>query len=384
MVRAYTWEQLGRATLRRQFPRVRGRGPAAVAELVRRVGPIQSQAARAPFLAVSSRLPGASYDAINAAYESLELVRGTTMRGTVHTCVRDQHAVSDAVSRVTLEGLWRRTLKLEKMSVEDVRAETERFGTGAWQTPDALRANLTRWLSAHETPAAVSAAQSQAGRFMAIGHSGLVRRPLAGGWDRQTTPGYRSAAEVLGESRAGVVADPAGGLEQLVRVHLGAFGPATRADVAWWSGAGLRQVDTALAGLGEELTSRPGPDGLTYYDVTDPPPAGWSDPGVRLLPEFDALLLGYAPSARRRFVEPRHLASHFTPDNGMFAPAVLADGRLRARWRLVGSGDSCEIEVTMLPGESRLDESDLSNQAAAVSAALGIEIADVRVAATPD
>ena len=53
-----TEEDLRLSTLGRQFPAIGGCDPDAVLELFRRLGPIQSQVPRAPFLTVSSRLPG--------------------------------------------------------------------------------------------------------------------------------------------------------------------------------------------------------------------------------------------------------------------------------------------------------------------------------------
>jgi len=95
----YTWEQLARATLRRQFPAIRGRGRADVVELVRRVGPIQSQVVRSPFVAESARLPGASYGDINT---------GDAGQGPVgHDCdIARLEADGRCSPVVSGEGLW--------------------------------------------------------------------------------------------------------------------------------------------------------------------------------------------------------------------------------------------------------------------------------------
>ena len=56
---------LARLTLARQFPRVDGqfsgierRDSQALSELIGRIGPIQSQVPRAPFVGIAARLPG--------------------------------------------------------------------------------------------------------------------------------------------------------------------------------------------------------------------------------------------------------------------------------------------------------------------------------------
>ncbi len=381
---AYTWEQLRTSTLRRQFPRIRGRGVASVVELVRRAGPIQSQVARAPFVAVAARLPGASYAAISAAYESGDLVRGSNLRGTVHTCVREHHPLLDAVTRRVMEKGWIRNLGLERTTPADVQVGIEEFATGTWRTPDELRAHLVEWLEHREgADSAERARTSSVGRAFAHIHSGLLRRPLGdAGWDRQAAPGYRLAVEVLADDRDGWLSDPDAALVALARQHLSAFGPANRRDIAWWSGAGLRQVDKALAALGVELTERPGPDGQAYYDLVEASADGQSDPGVRLLPEFDALLVGYDPKTRDRFLAREHLSHVWQQRNGLFAAAVLAGGRLVGSWRFDSTGDERRLAVRMFPDAPKLTEAALSDQVAALDAALATRITDVEITST--
>ena len=381
MSRAWTWEQLAAATLRRQFPRVRGRGEKAVVDLVTRVGPIQSQVARSPFVTVASRLPGASRDAITAAYESFAIVRGSNLRGTVHTCAVEQHPLLDTITRRTMANGWRNHLALVRNTPADVQAGIETFATGEWRTPEELRAHLVDWLTEHEGAASGERARTTGvGRAFAHVHSAMIRRPLGdGGWDRQSAPGYRLATDVVGTGRSHWLDDPDAALVALTRQHLAAYGPANRRDVAWWSGEGLRNVDAALATLADELTERAGPDGQTYYDLAEPPKGGASDPGVRLLPEFDAVVVGYDPKTRDRFLDPDHLPHIWAQQNGLFSSGVLADGRLVASWKFDAAGPERMIEVQMFPGRTALAESDLADQAAALERALDIRVTDIAI-----
>ena len=384
MTPAWTWEQLAAATLRRQFPKIRGRGQGAVVEVVRRVGPIQSQVARAPFVTVSSRLPGTTYDAITAAHESWEIVRGSNLRGTVHTSVRDHHPLLDTITRRTMANGWRNHLRLSRVSPADVQAGIEEFATGEWRTPEELRAHLVAWLTEHEGGESGERARTTGvGRAFAHVHSAMIRRPLGeGGWERQSAPGYRVATDVFGTDRSAWLDDPDAALVALTRQHLAAYGPANRRDIAWWSGEGLRNVDAALAGLAEELTERAGPDGQTYYDLAEPPAGGSTDPGVRLLPEFDAVLVGYDPKTRTRFLDPAHLPRIWAQQNGMFSSSVLAGGRLVASWRFAtatGNRPERRIEVQMFPDQARLGEPDLADQVSALEAALAIRVTDLSI-----
>jgi hypothetical protein len=378
---AYTWDELAGLTLRRQFPAVRGTGRKAVVETLRRVGPVQSQVARSPFVTVSSRLPGARYADIVAAHEAYDVVRGSSLRGTVHTCVREQHPLLDTVARRTLHKFWVRGLRLTRVEADDVRQAMEDFATGAWRTPDELRDHLVGWLAEHETDDAVQAATTDGqARSTAHIHSAMIRRPLSGtGWERQSTPGYRVAADALAVPRSAWLDDPDGALVALVRVHLSSYGPANRRDIAWWSGEGLRNVDQALATLADELTERPGPDGQTYYDLADVR-ARRHDPGVRLLPEFDALVVGYDPKSRDRFVDASHLPYFWLASNGMFSSVVLKDARLVGSWRFTGPEGRRRVEVRSFPGEPSVSAAELGPQVAALETALAITVADVSVA----
>lgn len=377
--RAWRWEELAAETLRRQFPRIRGRGQAAVAELIRAIGPVQSQAARAPFVCVASRLPGATYDAITAAHESFEVLRSTSLRGTVHTSTRAHHAPLAAVARRTLLPQLRRMLRLSDEDVDAFRAELERLSANAWIEHVDLVAGISAWLRSNGHDESVAALETAGPRYTLRGHPAMLRRPRGSGagWESQAEVVYRSARFAVDETPV----DPQEALVALVRSHVAASGPVTRRDLAWWSGDGLRNVDAAVAALGSELDARVGPNGLDYLDLAEPPGEGIADAGVRLLPEYDALLLAYDPAARDRFADREAVSYSWNRANGVHSPTVLVDGRLRGRWRLTRSGRSAVVEVEMFPRERLLEPSEFADRAAAAGAALGLTVSDVRVTA---
>jgi hypothetical protein len=374
-VRAHTWDSLNAATLPRQFPVLGDRDGAALVALLGRVGPVQSQAARAPFLTASSRLPGVTNATVSAAYEQHELVRSTSLRGTVHTSPRASHAALDAVARRTSTNLWCRTLKMTATDVARLRDRIEDVTADDWVPLQELHEQVRAWLADEGFHDAVRAMGEGVGLALFRGHSALLRRPLTGGWHQQGRYGYRTAARVLGD----LPIDDEAAVTELVRTHLAAFGPATRHDISWWAGDGLRSIDAAVGRLGDELTSAPGPDGLDYLDLAEPPAGGDADPGVRLVPEYDALLLGYAPRGRTRFADPKLISYSWNRANGVHAATVLSDGRLRATWRLRSQGGRTSLEVSMVPGERPLAEADVADQAAAVGRALALEVDAVEV-----
>jgi len=60
---------------------------------------------------------------------------------------------------------------------------------------------------------------------------------------------------------------------------------------------------------------------------------------------------------------------------------VLDGGHVVAVWKIVTTGRRYDIEVTMLPGTARLADDRFVEPVAAVEAALGIVVAEVRVRA---
>lgn len=351
-----TWDDLAGRALARQFP-----APTPdVAGMLDLVGPVQSQTARSPFLGLAARFPGVTRDAVSAAYDDGTIVRGSTIRGTVHTATPEQYAALGAATRMGQRTLWQRMLRLERSTLEDLWADTERFAAD-WRSTDELQEHLHHWLLAHEGRDDVTG--QQAGRYLAFGHGGLVRRPVNGDWAGQGSPVYRTLLPVAPATTA-----------DAVRLHLRCHGPASRHDLAWWSGLGLRVVDEVLDGLG--LAGEVGPDGRTYVDLPDAPAPRTVD-DVRLLPEFDALMCGYDPAARERFAEPGHLRRLWIQDNGMVLPPLLVDGRITGWWRAAGSARRRPLEVVWFAGTRKPRKAELDAAVAGLEAALGITVTDV-------
>lgn len=355
---ALTWDDLAGRALARQFPAPAGE----VAGMLTRVGPVQSQTARSPFLALAARFPGVTRDAVAAAYEAGTIVRGSTIRGTVHTATPEQYAALGAVTRIGQRSLWQRLLRLERGTLEELWSDTEDFATD-WRSTDELQAHLHEWLVAHEGRDQVTG--QQVGRYLAFGHGGLVRRPVNGDWSGQGAPVYRTLPPR-------VAATPT----DAVLLHLRCHGPASRHDVAWWSGLGLRVVDEVLGGL--DLVGQEGPDGRTYVDLPDTPTPR-SLEGVRLLPEFDALMCAYEPAARERFARPDHLRRLWSGANGMVLPPLLVDGRITGYWRATGSARRRPLEVVWFAGTRRPRKAELDAPVAALEAGLGITVTGVTV-----
>ena len=369
-------EILRRETLRRQFPTLSGAGGADLVRLFDLVGPVQSQAARAPFLAAAARLPGVTVATATEAFEQHQLVLGSNLRGTVHTSTAGQFRLLQAVCEPLRAADLRRSLGLLHTEPADVLAEIERVAADDWRDRGYLVGQVGQWLDRVD-PNPDRPAPTTFSENVIWGHPSLLRRPRGHGWHRRGDTVHRLAAGVLPAAVA--PAEVAVARRALVRLHLAAHGPATRRDIAWWLGEKLTPVDEAVRQLGEELISRPGPGRDPLLDLVEAPCRGNPDPGVRLLPEFDGLVLGFAPENRDRFLRPEHLPLVWNRANGTFSPLVLVDDHLAATWRLTRRRGRTTLEVIALPGEPAVDVGRFTDPVAAVAAALDQPIDDVDV-----
>ncbi len=367
-------EDLRASTLRRQFPDLAGRGSPDVVQLFTRLGPIQSQVPRAPFLAASSRLPGVPYATVVDLFDAHRLVKASTLRGTVHTAVPDQFGWTDTVARSARSPQITRSLKLTGTTADQLTSEIEAYAGYGWTPRSEIVAHVRGWLAGRE-PSPLAGADPATDALI-WGHSGLLRRPKDTRWETRTDTLHRTARAVLPQLAPTPFPHA---LAALVRVHLGAYGPATRDDLAFFCGVRLREVDAAVVGLGEEIVRLRGPDGTSLMDLAEPPTGGRDDPGVRLLGEFDGLLLGYQARGRTRFLDADQLAGVWAKANGLFSPVVLAGGRIVATWRTITRGQRADLEVVMLPGCPALEAGVFDEAAAATAQALGRPLTDVRV-----
>ena len=375
-MRRLSHDNLQRRTLRRQFPVISGRGPAAVSELFRRLGPIQSQVPRAPFLTIASRLPGVTYETVCELFESHQLVKTSNIRGTVHSSVLEQFAWLDAVARRTRSAQMRNVLKLQQVRPEELAAEIEAFASTEWRPRSEIVAHARAWLAERQVGGEAAHLPDLLSDSLLWGHSGLLRRPRDARWEKRTDIFHQRARSLLPDLP---VVDFEHALTNLVRVHLGSYGPALREDLAFFFGAGLSGVNDALRRLGDEVIHLRGPNDEDYLDLADAPSGGTSDPGLRLLPEFDGLLVGYHGRNRTRFLTEQQLPKVWAKVNGLFSPVVLYDGRLLASWKTITKGHRTDIEVTMLDPHPVLADDLFGDAVAATEQVLDLTITDLRI-----
>jgi hypothetical protein len=120
---------------------------------------------------------------------------------------------------------------------------------------------------------------------------------------------------------------------ELVRRWLASFGPATVADVKWWTGLPMSQVRRAVAAAGAVEVDLDGTPGLVLADDLDPVAA--PEPWAALLPALDPTTMGWAG---RDFYLGPHRAALFDR-NGNAGPTIWWDGRVVGGWAQRRTGE---------------------------------------------
>lgn len=312
---------------------------------VEAVGAIQAQAWAAPPAALAARVEDFELESFRAALADRRLVTGTLLRGTLHLVSAREHphyaAVADAVAD------WRRT---KAASDRDTIQAALRAFAAEPRTPAEIAAWAERWVAGR--PGSVAAEEID--RQRELGWRPLLR------WNGLV----RSAADWAKSPRDNVAAphppadDLAAALEEVVRRHLRAFGPAAPEDVAYWIGWRVGAVREAMAAMELQEVG----DGL--LDLPDAPrPAPAADPPPRLLAPFDSVLLAYVPGRRERILPDRHRTAVFEGKNLQVRPTFLVGGRVAGRWSIAATPTRATLTLDPLERVARAALADLRAEA---------------------
>ncbi|QZN84732.1 winged helix DNA-binding domain-containing protein [Cellulomonas sp. C5510] len=320
-----TTRGLGRALLARQH--LDARTPAGAVDEVAHLVALQSQNPSSAYLALHARVAGFDHADLATAMLGRRVGRLALLRDTVHLVTAD-----DALTLwPLLAPVLRRHVRsgtssaadLRDVDLDDLASAGREALAGEPLTAAALGARLgPRWPGVDP-------------RSLATGVRGLL--PLVqvtprGVWGRSLVTTWTTAEQWFGRPVA-VVGDPEAAAAALVRRYLAAYGPATVADVQAWSG--LTRLAGVVEGMRDELVEvlhADGPRGeRVLLDLPGAPLPGDVPVPVRLLPDFDDVLLGHAD--RTRIVTPE-VRPALASRNGVPPGTVLLDGVVAGTWRL--------------------------------------------------
>jgi hypothetical protein len=159
-------------------------------------------------------------------------------------------------------------------------------------------------------------------------------------------------------------------LAELARRYIGAFGPATDRDFAYWSGLPLRDVRAGLDSVSGEIEQTKVGDGAMLV-MRRRTPRLPREGQVRMLGNFDTYLLGWKD---RDFAVPNEHAAHVKEGGGgWIRPVIVEDGVVVGGWRSARKGGRLEISLN-LDGEKRDELADaIQSEIADIARFEGIE-----------
>jgi hypothetical protein len=154
-------------------------------------------------------------------------------------------------------------------------------------------------------------------------------------------------------------------LAELARRYVSGHGPASAADLAWWSG--LTQADAkrgfeAAAAHLEHMQI----EGETYWFAAPPSMARWRRPRVHLLPNYDELVIAF--KERKAMLDPG-----ITPKTDVLsAHFVAVDGRIVGGWRRTITPREVVIVAQPLRPLAAVERAGLEQAAARYATSLGL------------
>jgi Winged helix DNA-binding domain len=307
-------------------------------EVARSVVCLHATDAVTVFLAIQARSECvAPADVERALYEERSLVRMLAMRRTLWGVPRELVPVVFAAATRAVAATQRKRLE---GFVRDSGVSTR---PGAWITRagnaavaavaargEAMTAEISKdvpllakklrfgtgkWVAEQSAGARVLPQMAMEGR--------LVRGRPRGSW---ISPQFRwvTTEDWLGGPIEEL--DVAGAQAELLRAWLAAFGPATEADMRWWTGWTLRETRSALAATPHAQVELDGAAGYVLADDLEPTPR--PEPSAALLPTLDPTTMGW--KERDWYLGP-HGPTLFD-SNGNAGPTIWWDGRIVGGW----------------------------------------------------
>lgn len=324
-IETMTLRELNRATLARQMLLAREKRP--LVKAIERLLGLQAQLPRPPFTGLWSRLDTFTRADLATAVNTRTVVRGTSMRGTIH--------LMTAADFLKFRGCLQPSLDLGMRTILRERAET-------LDLPALLAVARTYFRQPHnfEDVRDHLVSKFSGGDERAMGYAvrvglPLVQVPSADAWAYPAQADFVSAATWLGKPVAAC-----GALGPLVLRYLAAYGPATVKDAQAWTG--LSNLEATFAGLGDRLVTVPGPNGKPLFDLPGAPRPDADTPApVRFLPEWDSVIV---TRADERIVAKVDRPRVFLPGLRV-AALVLVDGMAAASWKVSATSRKATLQI---------------------------------------
>lgn len=345
-------QALNRALLARQL--LLERSPMPVADALEQLVGMQAQAPMPPYIGLWTRLSDFDPHALSTLLLEREAVRIVLMRGTVHLVTRhDCRLLRPLLQPALLQWLLNNSVYRTHLTGIDL-AELEAAGRRLLEEQPLTLAELGKALQT-QWPDRDADSLAQAIRALAP----LVQAPPRGIWGKSGLARCVTAESWLGEP---LETDPCP--DRLVLRYLAGFGPATVADAQTWSG--LKGLAETFERLRSQLVTFRDERNRELFDLPGAPrPDAQTPAPVRLLPQWDNLLLSHAD--RTRIIDEEHRKRIWT-NNGIIPGTILLDGRVGGIWSIKTEKKSAILRIEAFVSLSSADRAELESEAVSLLA----------------
>lgn len=328
---------LNRTLLQRQFLLQRTDLP--VPEVRERLVAVQGQEPNWPYVGLWARVAGFRADDLCGLLEQRRVVRGATIRATVHLVLAEDFCwlrptVQPVIARLTRHAYYAREIDgLDVRKLADVGREL--LGDITLTRRELGRLLAERFPGRHPGRLADTVELLEP----------LVHGPANAAWGSWRSVGPISVS--LAETSTGrSMRDP--DPEALVIRYLASYGPATVMDIQAWSG--LTRLGRVVERMKPALQVLRDETGRELLDLPDAPIADGGVPApVRFMPAFDNALLGHKD--RTRIIDEGD-RKRVARNASAGVPVFLLDGFARGTWAVEGERLSVTPFRPLSPGET--------------------------------
>lgn len=290
---------------------------------------LQAQAPLPPYTALWTRVSGFRPEWASELVRSGELVRVVCMHSTIHLVRSEDAWMLRTLSSPVLVREYGAAIapRLPGVDIDAVIDAASGLLDGTDLPSRELGTRLAARFADYASPDLVNLVRC---------HLPLVQRPPRGEWGTTGPVTYGRLDQHVPVQHV----DPVAAAGDLLLRYLRAYGPATAADAAQWSGLrGIREIAQSVAHAIVSVDV----DGKLLLDAADASrtPTGTTPP-ARLLAQFDAAVLSHKDKSR---ILPPAAGGVISSPNGLIPSTFLMGGVVAGRWTIEVVNGRARAEV---------------------------------------
>ncbi|CAN5649077.1 winged helix DNA-binding domain-containing protein [soil metagenome] len=311
---------------------------------------MQAQAPFPPYFGLWSRLENFDPHELGALLESRQAVRISLLRDTVHLVMTDdalhlRAILADFMERRLLVG----SAYAKRIALLDAKA-VAKIGREIVDAEPRTMSELGTLLSEH-WPDHDGEAMAMVVRNLVP----LVQIPPRGVWGKS---GLARCTSLEAWTDTQLETDPS--IEATMLRYLAAYGPASVMDAQAW--CGLTKLNETFERLRPQLVTFRDELGRELFDLPDAPRPDADTPApVRLIPDFDNVLLAHAD--RTRMIDD-DIRKQMWTINGIIPGGVLVDGRVVGHWKIRQTKKESSLWIRMYREISPVDRDEIESEGA--------------------